>query len=272
MSARDPDARYHDPAQSVPFIIERWAKENIHTCTFGRITEYDAATKRCKVQPVLRTTFFSDREAVEKRPILNVPLRQPSTGRHLMHHEIRDGDVAVVLFTQRGIEQFKEQWGEISDPPPEAFFAERDAIAMPWGAEDIPPVRETGWLVQNEDGMTYISLDGEVIEVFSGETHVTVNRDHAQIERGDSTVTVSESMTVAEVGSSTLTIEDGSMTLAATNVTIDGDLTVTGSSTLQDDISVAGDIDVTGDVDGVDVAAHKHTLVRTGTMQSGPPA
>ena len=67
-----------------------------------------------------------------------------STGDHMMHHEVRPGDVVKLEFSDRGLDQFKAQWGRISNPEPIEFFAERDALATPWGEENITPCVSDG--------------------------------------------------------------------------------------------------------------------------------
>ena len=42
MSTRDPEVTYTDPVQSVPFAIEAWARQNLHTAMPGIVRAYDA--------------------------------------------------------------------------------------------------------------------------------------------------------------------------------------------------------------------------------------
>ena len=35
MPNRDPDARYEQPAQTIPWMIEQWCRHNLHTCLPG---------------------------------------------------------------------------------------------------------------------------------------------------------------------------------------------------------------------------------------------
>lgn len=155
----------------------------------------------------------------------------------MVHHEIRDGDDVLLIFSDRGLEQYKAQWGEISDPPPESYFSERDALAIPWGKGNIMPVRTTGWLVQTEDGAVYLSLDSDTVRIVSGQTSITMV--------GDDLTIIAPSATVQG------------------DVTMDGDVTVTGSLTVD-----GSDLTHDGKNVGKD---HRHAGVQTGGGQTGEP-
>lgn len=240
MSNRDPDARYERSEQSIPWMIQQWVRLNVHTCGLGLVREYDPASKRARVQPALRTIFNDGSPPADKPPILDIPLRQPGTGGYLMHQEIAAGDVALLLFSQRGIEAFKAQWGEISDPGKGCYFAMRDALAIPWGREDIEPVRSTGWIVQGADGAAYLSLDGDTIRIITGESMVIARPASIRLERGGGSIEIT----------------DGGIRIAG-NVTMDDNLRVNGSSLSHRGTNVGQD--------------HTHTRVQSGSSRSGPP-
>ena len=181
MSNRDPDARYENLAQLLDFDFLQKAKTLIHTALPGIVREYDATTKRARVQPALRMTFTDGSEAKEKPPILNIPVKQTATGGHMMHQQLDVEDVVLLVFSERGIEKFKAEWGSVSDPTIEGFFAEKDAWAIPWGVEDIDPVRSTGWVVQNQPGNAYISLDGDTIRIVTGNSSIVITPNEVLI-------------------------------------------------------------------------------------------
>ena len=179
MTNRNPDARYETPEQVIPWMVEQWVHQHVNTCMLGMVDTYDSATKRARVQPGLRTRIApagdSPGELKVKPLLLNVPLRQISTGGHMVHHQVDKGDVVLVMFSQRGLNQFKSQWGQISDPDKGSFFAYRDAVAIPWGVETIAPVSDQGVVIQSEDGQTYIHVvDGQIKLVVEGSS-ITIN-------------------------------------------------------------------------------------------------
>ena len=121
---------------------------------------------------------------------------------------------------------------------------------LPWGVENIPPVRSTGWLIQNESGTCYLSLDQDTIRVYTDQTSIVIqpNRVDAvvpdevdvvtgqsrlnmvprakhQITVGGATFTMTPSQIVAQLGSSRLTLTNGNCELRAA-----GTLTLRGNA------------------------------------------
>ena len=188
MTNRNPDARYETPEQVIPWMIEQFIHQHVNTCMMGMVDTYDSATKRARVQPALRTRIApagdSPGELKVKPLLLNVPLRQISTGGHMVHHQVDKGDVVLVMFSQRGLNQFKSQWGQISDPDKGSFFAYRDAVAIPWGVETIAPVSDRGVVIQSESGNTFVHLlNDDHVEARVGSNYVKITSDgHIQIE------------------------------------------------------------------------------------------
>ena len=145
---RNPELRNERLDQTVPDAIELLVRKLVHTSSPGIVLEYDSRTKRAVVQPALRTRLLpteadAETRLLDKPPILNVPVRQTATGGHMLHHQIDRDDVVLLVFSERGLDQFKEAW-QIADPTRGVFFNRRDAMAIPWGREDIVPVRGHG--------------------------------------------------------------------------------------------------------------------------------
>ena len=286
MGNRNPDASYTDVEQSWWLAFEKGRKELIHTAYPALIIEYDPMTKRARVQPALRRVRANpdgSRDEMPKPPILNVPVRQTAVGKHLMHQEIQEDDVVLLVFSERGITQFKAAWGEIATPSLGAVLQERDAMAIPWGSEDIEPIRDTGWIVQNDTGECYFSVDGNdpdgptiraVIRTEDGEdqTSLLMNAERAKLLHLDAEVEVDDNMARLQKGSnSSATVRDdsvtvrqgaGSMVLSARQLTIDADVTVRGSVTADDE--------VTGN--GVELSTHVHGGVMSGGGSTSPPS
>ena len=206
MTNRDPDARYEKRlSQAINFFFEQKRKE-LHTSLPGLVQEYDPLTKRAKVQPALRLAL-QDGSELDKPPILDVPVRQPATGGHLVHHEIRIGDVVLLTFSERGLEQFKLAWGELATPGT-GMLDERDAMAIPWGVETIMPVETTGWIVQSESGEVYVTVQGEegaerIRAEVEPETHIELEGPTQTItfHAGDNTITITPDKVTVQVSS-----------------------------------------------------------------------
>ena len=180
MSNRNPESRNERPEQVIPWAIEQWVRGNVHTSMPGLVRSYDPATKRARVQPAIRTRLRGtpadpEPRVIDKQPIVDVPVQQTATGGHMVHHGVGPGDVVLLLFSERGLDQFKAAWGSLADPAIGAYFDMRDAVAVLWGVEDIAPVRSTGWLIQNRSGNSYLSLDGNITRLVAGSTSIVMD-------------------------------------------------------------------------------------------------
>ena len=175
MSNRDPDATYErELSQAFSFAWLQEAKRLLHTGYFGIILDYNPMTKRARVQPALRKLYTDNTPPSPKPPLLNIPVQQPATSGYMVHHEVGGGDIVWLSFSERGLDQFKANWGQVSDPAPVVYFSEREAVAFLWGVEDIAPARSTGWVVQNRSGESYISLDGDTIRLVTGDSSIVM--------------------------------------------------------------------------------------------------
>ena len=167
MSNRDPDVAYNQLKQVLPFCFSQELK-NVHTIAPGIVRGYHARTKRASVQIALNMIVSIDGtldnlKSMARPVILDVPVCHPSGGGYVVHLPLREPDPVILFFSERGIETFKETF-DVSDPPIDAIFAERDAIAYPgFGALEISPATD-GLTVQTEDGGTYISVKpGDIV-------------------------------------------------------------------------------------------------------------
>ena len=222
MSARQPEARYTDLTEGMRFGIEQLLRLTIHTTVPGIVLEYDPTTKRARVQPALRLKVRENgtEENLDRLPILDVPVRQTAVGGHMEHHAIHERDVVLLAFSQRGIENFKARWGELSDWPDGAVFQERDAMAIPWGREDIDPVFTVGWLIQDEQGDYYIHVGPESAEE-GAPTRIKIAHDPK------AAVTVKADEVLAQWGPETFSLRDGHVRINST-----GDVTITATGTI----------------------------------------
>ena len=193
MTNRNPDSRNERPEQVIPWAIQQWVRGNVHTSMPGVVLSYDPATKRARVQPAIRTRLRGtpddpEPRVIDKPPIVDVPVQQTATGDHMVHHEVGPGDVVLLMFAERGLDQFKAAWGSLADPAIGAYFDMRDAVAVLWGVEDIAPVRSTGWLVQQRSGDSYMSLDGDTIRFVSGNASIVITPGEIRIVSGNASI------------------------------------------------------------------------------------
>ena len=145
VSNRDPEATYNAPAQSIPFAIAEWVRQNLRVHLPGLVRAYDARTMRARVQPALRALVSQpdgSTEPMDRAPIYDVPVQWPGSGGFVFHCDLQPGDPVWLKFSERGIGEFKRTL-ELADPPPMVMFETRDAVAYPYRAEEIVPVEGT---------------------------------------------------------------------------------------------------------------------------------
>ena len=203
---RDPDARYESLSQVLPFVLHEQLKSTVHTSFFGVVIEYDAATKRARIQPapnLIVQTNGADR-SMPRSPILDVPVHQQGTGGYLVHQQIDKGDAVFCIVSERTLDAWKQRWGERYDPMPEILFDQQDAVAIPWGDPEIAPAQEMGHIVQNEAGTAYVWVMGDMVRMVSGDGQ-TIHE-----------VTPTRSRTAQ--GAASIEIKGGVITFTATRV------------------------------------------------------
>ena len=129
MSNRDPETRYGKSlSQALEFFFSQKIKE-FHTAIPGVVNAYEQTTKRARVQIGLNMRL-TDGKSKARPIILDVPVCHPSGGGYVVHVPLRAGDGVLLVFSERGIENFKETFA-VADPPVGSIMAERDAIAVP---------------------------------------------------------------------------------------------------------------------------------------------
>ena len=168
MSNRNLDSSYSHLDQVLNFCFQQEMK-GIHTAIPGLVDSYDSEKKRASIQIALNMLIKNDDlagrpESVARPVIQDVPVLHLAGGGYVVHVPLIRGDAVMLVFSERGIEKFKESF-QVSDPTIDGFFAERDAIALPgFGGVSHVPAGE-GVTVQTEDGSQFIhlNLDGTIV-------------------------------------------------------------------------------------------------------------
>ena len=178
MSQRDPDVDYQRLDQALDFWLRQFLKQ-VHTSVPGIVRRYTDSSKRAEVQIALnlligRYSAAERPESHERPTILDVPVLQPSAGGYVVHFPLRAGDAVMLLFSERGLDAFKQRYA-VSDPTPGAFFLERDAVAIPgFGARSISPAG-SGVTVQTEDGRQSVEVNASGNINITATTAVTID-------------------------------------------------------------------------------------------------
>ena len=144
-------------------IIRSFLFDNLNTCEPGSIEQYFPEKKRANIRPLLQRTYKDG--TTDKRPLLlNVPIKQVSTSNFMVHVPLSPGDEVMIFYTKGSIKNFKERWGKDVPTVIGGNFSINNAVAIPWGKEDIDPVSTTGVVIQNRSGKTFFRMtDDEIL-------------------------------------------------------------------------------------------------------------
>ena len=122
------DTDYANMAQSIRFAIRQSLKD-MYTCMPGIVESYDAETRRAVVKGALKVVT-TKKEEIEREAIHNVPVMFPSGGGFTMAFPLERGDPVLLLYSQRGLANWKKTLG-VAAPDTIGFFSEKDAFAIP---------------------------------------------------------------------------------------------------------------------------------------------
>ena len=286
MSNRDADSRYELPQQAIPFHVLQMLK-TVHTSLPGIVNEYDATTRRARVQPAV-DLLMTDGTTKPKPILLDVPVLFPTGGGFTMHFPLVAGDPVMLLFAERDIAAFKEAL-EVGPPLTDDIMEIQHAVCVPGFvppdtiAPVLAPPNVPGLLMQSNDGMTYVNLQEGTLDatVDGGDTNVHLESGviMATPDGGVTVVNIEPGIIhgTPDMGTTTAELLPGAANVVAAavavtgNLTVTGDLAVTGVTTVaaltasgrtrvNDDLTVTGDttvealtangdLDVNGNID-----------------------
>lgn len=111
--------------------IGSWIGE-LHTAMAGQIVEYDQASRRATVQPLVRVVLV-DGDGNETRqprpPITDVPVLMVGSGKERIRFPIAAGDECLIIATSDPLAGWKQSGG-VSDPVADRRHHLADAIAI----------------------------------------------------------------------------------------------------------------------------------------------
>ena len=135
MTSMNRDTDYANMAQSIRFAIRQSLKD-MYTCMPGIVESYDAETRRAVVKGALNIVT-TKKEEIEREAIHNVQVMFPSGGGFTMTFPLERGDPVLLLYSQRGLANWKKTLG-VAAPDTIGFFSEKDAFAIPGFGTDEP--------------------------------------------------------------------------------------------------------------------------------------
>lgn len=268
MSNFNPEQTYQTFGESLAFILEEEFK-NLYTALPANIQSYDAQTKRATVIPAIKTWYEDD--SYDSYPIVaDVPVLMPSGGGYTITMPIKKGDAVLLVFSQRGIENFKKTFQESN--PTTSLFDLHDAVAIAgFGALNIMPASGTGAALQTEDGSNAVIVEADQIKIKKGNNGVIVNDNELQASIAGSTMTLNSSEFIINAGSASLQLTASGL---VSSVPVDAPTYASagGAAKMTSGIDMSGQsITNAGDItsNGINLTTHKHTDSQGG-QTSGP--
>ena len=161
MTNTTPEKEYDNLNDWLHFSFDQLMK-NVYTCLPGIISSYDRTTRRAVVK-IGVVKLNTDGTQTSYPAIADVPILFPASNRYLFSFPLEDGDPILILFSQRGLQIFKQTYEE-SVPTKSSFFSFTDAVGIPgFGQLSTSVVDPAALSMQTTDGQTYIALkDGDI--------------------------------------------------------------------------------------------------------------
>lgn len=224
---------------------------NIYTsipCTVLAVYDNGNSSK-VDVQPLINT-LYRDETDEQHPPILAVPLIFPCSSTSAFTFPVNVGDGVVCLFSQRGLDNFKQGSGTPTKPTDYRKFDKRDAMAIPGifpfsKAATQPSLRKMNH--SNSDAVIAHNLGtGNEVEV-----RLKAN--------GDLVINTSAKNVYVNTDKAIINAQSGEFNIANTvwngNMTFNGNLTQVGTYVLS----------------GVNMNNHVHSGVQSGSSKTLKP-
>ena len=187
------EKEYDDVTSWLSFCTSQILK-SIYTCLPATISSYNSTTKRAVVNIALNLVKTDDSETAYPA-VADIPIIFPSSSKYIVHVALEQGDPILVLFSQRGIANFKQTFSQ-STPDIVGFFSLKDAVGIAgFGSLTTTPAASGGITIQSTDGQTFINLQDNAVQIKS--TVVTI----------DGNMVVTGTVTADEVDTTILNID-----------------------------------------------------------------
>lgn len=148
----------------------------LNVCLPGVVQEYDGSTKTVSVQPAIKKLLESG-EYLSLPLLSKVPVAFPKTANMLISWPLAQGDEGMIFFSQRSLEKWKEQGGQV-EPGDTRLFNLSDGLFFPINSrEGGPDVIPDKFAVQFGDAFISINQSGQFKMSNGTEELVTILSD-----------------------------------------------------------------------------------------------
>ncbi len=192
MSNRNTDTKYRENVESMEFVLQQFRK-TIYTALPATIESYNTKTKRAKLVPAIKSISTDNKSSL--LPVLvNVPVIFPASGAFTMHFPLAAGDAVLVVFSQRGIQNFKQDY-QRSNPTNENVLDYDSPIAIAgFGAISFTPAETNSASLQTNDGKNAVIIGESEVSLKLDNNSVTVSSSDIKLSVGSATATLTSSL------------------------------------------------------------------------------
>lgn len=248
---------------------------DIYTSIPGIVVSVDnLADQRITVQPAINMRSEDGVAVTERPPILNVPLHMPVTKQGGLTYPISVGTPVFLMFSMRGLQNWKRSNGYPTTPSDTRKFDIRDCVAIP----GIYPFSEA----QNKGRVNAHSTDDVVLvhNIGGSECEIRLKPNGDVIVNSPNQVQVN--CVTSEVNASSSTTINAPENTVNGNMTVNGDFTNTSGSFTVTSGSIAmsastgasmnAQFNMNGDIilNGKSVDNHTHKGVVAGGDETSP--
>lgn len=170
------------------------ALEDVHTCSWGSVLSYDAASQTCSVQLIQRRPYTDEdgtRQTERPAPLLEVPVLFMGAGQFSLTWPLVPGDVVLLLFMERAMDAWHAGGQTDVDAGDDRRHSLSDAVAVPGlrsrkNKIDTPPSDAmvlTGPKVQlgSKNATKGVARNGDSISVSITDLQTCLDLRYAQV-------------------------------------------------------------------------------------------
>lgn len=118
-------------------------REDIHTCQWGTVLSFDAASQTASVQLIQRRAYVDEDGVTQTErpaPLLGVPVVFPGSGAYTITFPIKGGDTVLIVFGETALDAWHSSGQDDVDPQDNRRHALSDAIAIPGLRSKASPI------------------------------------------------------------------------------------------------------------------------------------
>jgi hypothetical protein len=186
-------------------LIQKYVRDNVNTHLPAKVVAVtDYGSKQTVDVNIQLSRLYSNGKVLDNKDsiIYGVPVVFPSGGGGLLSFPVAVGDTVLIVFSQRNIEDWLLSDGQREIIPGDSrHYSDSDAIAIPG--------------------------------LYTTQSHLSPNTTDVELKFKNSSIRISpDNVITITNGQSTYVMDGGDVTLTATNINLNGNVTIPTSLTL----------------------------------------